>query len=51
MSFDFLNVFKPNEYTEGYHIRKSNDENFLFEIGYKKLFLREEKYSLLKQMI
>ena len=36
MSFDYLNVFKPNEHTEDYHIRKQNDENFLFDIGDKK---------------
>ena len=32
MSFDYLNLLKPNEHTEDYHIRKPNDENFLFEI-------------------
>ena len=36
MSFDYLNVFKPNEHTEDYHMRKPNDENFLFEIEDKK---------------
>ena len=36
MSFDYLNVFKPNEHTEDYHTRKPNDENFLFEVGDKK---------------
>ena len=36
VSFDYLNVFKPNEYTEVYHIRQPNDETFLFEIGDKK---------------
>ena len=30
--FDSLNLFKPNERTEEYHLRKPNDENFLFEI-------------------
>ena len=35
MSFIYLNVFKPNEHTEKYHIRKHNDENFLFKIGDK----------------
>ena len=35
VSFKYLNVFKPNEHTD-YQIRKSNDENFLFEIEDKK---------------
>ena len=38
MSFDYLNVFKPNEHREDYHIRKPNDENFLFELG-DKIFI------------
>ena len=36
MSFNYLNVFKPNEQTEDYHIRKPNDENLLFENEDKK---------------
>ena len=32
MSFDYLNVFKPSDYTEDYHITKPGDEKFLFEI-------------------
>ena len=32
MNFDYLNVFRPNELTEDYHIRKQNNENFLFKI-------------------
>ena len=43
MSFDYLNVFKPNEHTENYHIKKSYDENFLFEIGEKKYIYVGEK--------
>ena len=43
MSLDFLNVFKPNEHTEDHHIRKPNDENFLFEIGDKKYIYVGEK--------
>ena len=35
MSFNYLNVFKRIEHTEDYHIRKLNDENFLFENGDK----------------
>ena len=36
MSFYYLNVFKRNEHTEDYHIRKPNVENFLFKIEDKK---------------
>ena len=36
MSFNYLIMFRRNEHTEDYHIRKPNDENFLFEIGDKK---------------
>ena len=43
MNFDYLNVFKPNEHTEDYHIRKTIDENFLFEIGDKKYIYVGEK--------
>ena len=43
MSFDYLNVFKPNVHTEDYHTRKPNDENFLFEIGDKKYIYVGEK--------
>ena len=43
MSFDYLNVFKPNEQTEDYHIRQPNVENFLFEIGDKKHIFVGEK--------
>ena len=32
MSFDYLNVLKPNEHTQDYHIRTPNDENFLFHL-------------------
>ena len=35
MSSKYLNVFKPNEHREVYHIRKPKDEKFLFEIGDK----------------
>ena len=35
MSFIYLKLFKANEHTEDYHIRKPNDENFLFENGDK----------------
>ena len=36
MSFGYLNVLRPNEHTEDYHIRKPNHENILFKIGDKK---------------
>ena len=36
MNFNYLNVFKPNELKGNYHIRKPNDEKFLFEIEDKK---------------
>ena len=38
LSFDYLNVFKPNEHTADYHIRKPNDKNFLFKIEDKKTY-------------
>ena len=43
MTFKFLDVLKPIEHTEEYHIRKQNNENFLFEIGDKKYFYVREK--------
>ena len=42
-SFDFLKVFKPNKHTEDYHIRRPNDENFLFEIEDEKYIYVGEK--------
>ena len=51
MSFDYLNVFKRNEHTEDYHIRKTNDENFFSKLEIKKLFTWEEKYLISKQII
>ena len=36
LSFDFLNVFEPNEHTEDYHIKKTDDEIILFENENKK---------------
>ena len=35
-SFDYLSLFRPNEHTEDYHIRKPNDKSFLFKIEDKK---------------
>ena len=46
MKFNYLNVFKPDEHTEDYHIRKPNDENFLFESGDKKyIYVGEKVFS------
>ena len=45
MSFNYLNLLKPIEHTENYHIRKPNDENFLFEIGDKKYIYVGEKIN------
>ena len=36
MRFNFLNLFKPNEQAEDYHIRKPNGKNFRFEIEDEK---------------
>ena len=36
MSFDYLHLFRPNEHSDDYHIRKPNDGNFLFKIEDKK---------------
>ena len=43
MSFNYVNVFKPNEHTEDYHTRKPNENNFLFEVGDKKYIYVGEK--------
>ena len=40
-------MFKPNEHTEEYHIRKPNDENFLLEIGDKKYIYVGEKVAFI----
>ena len=49
MSFDYLNVFRPNEHTEDYYIRKWNNENFLLKIEDKKYIHVGENYLVLKQ--
>ena len=51
MSFDYLPLFRPKEHSEDYHIRKPNDENFLFKTEKKNLFLREKNYLVSKRMI
>ena len=43
MSFDYLNVFRPNEHTEDYHIRKPNSARFLFKIEDKNFIHVGEK--------
>ena len=43
MSFDYLNLFGPNEHTEDSYIRKPNNENFLFKIEDKKYIHVGEK--------
>ena len=43
MSFDYLHLFRPNEHSEDYHIRKPIDENFLFKIEDKKYIHVGEK--------
>ena len=49
MSFDYKHLFRPNEHTEDYHIRKPNDENFLFKIEDKKIFMWGKIFLVLKQ--
>ena len=49
MSFDYLHLFRPNEHTEEYYIRKPNNETFLFKIGEKKcLHVGEKLFSFEK---
>ena len=48
VSFQYLILFKPNEHTEDYHIRKPNDRNFLFEIEDKKHIYVGEKVITFK---
>ena len=51
MSFKYLKLFETNEQTEDYHIRKPNDEKFLFEIANKIQIYLGEKQILLKHLI
>ena len=55
MSFDYLHLYRPNEHSEDDHIRKSNNENFLFKIEDKiyihvgeKLFSFETSEEIVK---
>ena len=43
MSFHYLHMFRPNEHSEDFHIRKPNDEIFLFKIEDKKYIHVGEK--------
>ena len=46
MSFDYLHLFRPNEHTEDYYIRKPNDANFLLKFEHKKYnHVGEELFS------
>ena len=46
MSFDYLHLFRPNEHTEDYHIRKPNNAIFLFKIeGKKYIHVGENLFS------
>ena len=44
MSFDYLHLFRPNEHSPDYYIRKPNDENFLFKNEDKKYIHVGEKF-------
>ena len=44
MSFDYLHLFRPNEHSEDYHIRKPNVGKFLFIIEEGKYIHVEEKF-------
>ena len=46
MSFDNLHLFRPNDHSDDYHIRKLNDENFLFPVQDKNyIHVREKLFS------
>ena len=47
LSFDYLRLFRPNERSPDYHIRKPNDENFLFKTEDKNyIHVGEKSFSL-----
>ena len=48
MSFDYQRLFRANEHTEDYHIRKPNNPNFLFEIEDKRYVYVGEKVITLE---
>ena len=45
MSFDYLQLLRPNEHSEDYYIRKPNDEKFLFKIEDEKYNVGEKLFS------
>ena len=51
MSFNYVNVFKPNEHTEDYHTRNQTMKIFYSKLEIKNIFMWEKSYLLLKQMI
>ena len=50
MSFNYLNLFKPNECKEDYHSRGPNYKIFLFEIENKYFFYVGEKLITFETM-
>ena len=46
ISFNYLNLFKPYEHTEDYHIRKPNKIIFLFATDIKKCIYVREKVNI-----
>ena len=44
MSFDYLHLFRPNEHSPDYYIRKPNDEKFSFKNEDKKYIHVGEKF-------
>ena len=48
MSFEYLNMFKPNENKEDYYIRKPNNANLLFEVGTNNFIYVGEKVMVFK---
>ena len=50
MSFDYMNVFKPNVHTEDYHTENQTMKYFYSQLEIKNIFMWEKRYLLLKQM-
>ena len=51
MSFEYLNLFNPNQHTEEFYQRGSNDRNFPFEIEHRKNVFVQKKILVLKRLI
>ena len=51
MSFDYLHLFRPKEHKEDCHIRKRNNQYFLFKFEHKKYIHVGDNYLNLKQMM